>query len=74
MILVLYENTVALVWTNNCYDMAVNFVWSLFIFICRMNDIFNLAGIIERINIKKKVQNWKQEQEEKKKKRTIELL
>ena len=25
----------------------------LFIFICRMNDIFNLAGIIERINIKK---------------------
>lgn len=49
--------------------MAVNFVWSLFIFICRMNDIFNLAGIIERINIKKKkVQNWKQEQEEKKRK------
>lgn len=54
--------------------MAVNFVWSLFIFICRMNDIFNLAGIIERMNFKKKVQNWKQEQEEKKKKRTIELL
>ena len=39
-----------------------------------MNDIFNLAGIIERINIKKKVQNWKQEQEEKKKEKNNRII